>query len=249
MGSGASPVMEPRESKSGPFPTTHWSLLGRAAGQDAGARRLALTELLMRYQPAMRAHVARRFGRTLRADQIDDVVQGFITRHILEKDLLSRADRGRGRFRALLCTALDRYVIGELRRRRHGVVSLDDVLPEADKSPGPDQEFNIAWARQVIDEALARMQARCAGSRPELWGLFETRLIGPILSGTPAPPYAQLVAQYGFASPMQAMNALVTAKRWFREALASVIAEYAGDRAEVEAEVSDLLTCLGGYRA
>ncbi|HNQ22826.1 MAG TPA: hypothetical protein PKK06_07015 [Phycisphaerae bacterium] len=241
--------MDQPERNVGQFPTTHWSLLARAAGEDADARRPALAEVLTRYQPAMRTHVARRFGRTLAADQIDDVVQGFITHHILEKELLGRADRARGRFRSLLCTALDRYVITELRRRRQGVASLEDVPPAPGKSAGPEQEFNLAWARQVIDEALSRMHARCAASRPELWELFETRLVGPILGSAPAPPYAQLVAQYGFASPMQAMNALVTAKRWFREALASVVAEYAGEDAEAEAEVSDLLNCLAGWRA
>jgi hypothetical protein len=44
----------------------------------------------------------------------------------------------------------------------------------------------------------------------------------------------------GFKTPLQASNALVTAKRMFERQLRSVVAEYAGDESEVESELMDL---------
>ena len=52
----------PLDSKS--FPTTSWTLVGRAVADaaDPAALRQALTELLNRYLPALRAHLSIRDG-------------------------------------------------------------------------------------------------------------------------------------------------------------------------------------------
>src|SRR5687767_9577992 len=96
----------------GRFPTTQWSLVARAGAAGEAARREALGVLLERYRPALRAHL---LSRRIRPERADDLVQGFITDKLIEKDLLARADKSRGRLRHFLQAALENYAANQLR--------------------------------------------------------------------------------------------------------------------------------------
>ena len=99
----------------------------------------------------------------------------------------------------------------------------------------------MAWARSVISEALRQMQAECESSgRTDLWGVFQCRVVGPILEGAPPVDYRELVERFGFQSPTQASNALTTAKRMYARALRSAVGEYARDEHEIESEIEEL---------
>jgi DNA-directed RNA polymerase specialized sigma24 family protein len=229
------------------FPSTHWSEVRDAAGAGAGPGREALAGLLRRYLPALKVYLARKRG--LRGEAADDLLQSFAAQKVLDGRFVAAADRERGRFRSFLLTALDHFVIDQARRERLGgrKVALHD--PEAPEEGPAAQDvpdaFDVAWARQVIDETLRRMREQCdAGGRADLWGLFDVRVVGPTLRGEAAPAYEELVARFGFASPTQASNALVTAKRMFERTLRAVVMEYAGGGASVEGELRDLQEIL-----
>src|SRR5687768_13319011 len=232
------------------FPSTHWSLVGRAggaAGADAGVAREALADLLRRYLPALKVYLARKRG--MRSEGAEDLLQSFVGQKVLDGRFVAAADAGRGRFRSFLLTALDHFLIDQARREqaRGRNVALDDAGPAGEgpaAAEAPDA-FDVAWGRQVIDETLRRMREQCeAGGRADLWGLFDARVVGPTLRGEPAPAYEQLVARFGFDSPTQASNALVTAKRMFERSLRAVVMEYAGCDASVEGELRDLREVL-----
>jgi hypothetical protein len=53
-----------------------------------------------------------------------------------------------------------------------------------------------------------------------------------------------VVVRFGFKSPTEASNALVTAKRMFVRALRSVVAEYATDEAGINGEIEELRAIL-----
>jgi RNA polymerase sigma-70 factor (ECF subfamily) len=231
-----------RESPS--FPTTRWTLVGRA---EAGGDELAA--LLKRYLPALRAYLM--LERRLNADVADDLLQGFTASRILEQNLLSRADAARGKFRTFLLTALRNYAADEARaanaaKRRPAdgnLASLDEAR-DVGTSDSCDS-FDIEWARQTLADAIERMRKECQNSgRPQLWELLRVRVIEPALTGGQRPPYEQLVARFGFATPMQASNALITAKRMFARALRATIGRYADDDEEIERELDDLRTIL-----
>src|SRR5262249_22513308 len=97
------------------FPSTHWSLIGRAGTVDPAVKRQALAELLTRYMPAIKAYLT--LKRHIAPDQVEDLFQGFVASKILEQDLIARANPHKGKFRTWLLTALDRYVISEWRHR------------------------------------------------------------------------------------------------------------------------------------
>src|SRR5688572_6311922 len=247
VGGGAPQAVGP----SGQFPSTHWSCIDRARADTASAARPALAEVLRRYRPALFRYLA--VGRRIDANDADDLLQGFISSEILERHLVARAQPDRGRFRALLLTALDRYVSRNrrsaraLKRAPERAVSLDDLTPAsgpADAGPGPSEAFDVAWGRQVIAQALENMRRECEASRrPDLWAVFEGRVLAPTLEGAEPVPYEELVRRFGLQTPRQASNAVITAKRMFARHLAAVVGEYAGAD-EVEAEVEDLVRVL-----
>jgi RNA polymerase sigma-70 factor (ECF subfamily) len=226
------------------FPSTHWSLIDRSTHADRALRRQALGELLVRYWPALRGHLVARKG--IDPDAAEDLLQGFVTSKVLEQGVLARVVRAKGKFRTWLLTALDRYVISQRRyhsaakRAAPGVVSLDASPAVPSDSEGADV-FDLAWAREVLAEALRRLEAECTASqRPGLWRLFACRVLAPALDDAPAVPYEQVLGDLGYSSATQASNALVTVKRMFRRHLHGVIGEYAGSDDAIQEEMEDL---------
>jgi RNA polymerase sigma-70 factor (ECF subfamily) len=237
-----------------PFPPTRWSLVGRANQDDTLARNRALGELLGRYLPALKAHLV--FSKRMAPDRTDDLLQGFVSDKVLQDRLISYADPNRGKFRTFLLKALNNYVIsvarhdGAQRRSPEKLLDVADFPDEAQLEDDPAHAFNVAWGREVLAEALRRMQAECqSANRSDIWGIFECRLLNPILNQTEPPPYEALVTRFGFQSPTQACNLLITGKRMFARLLRSVIQEYAADESEIDAEIEDLKRILSGTDA
>ena len=224
------------------FPSTHWSLIGEG--------RSGLSMLFKRYRPAMVAYLARAYQ--FDSHRAEDMVQEFAASHLVEKDLMAKADRNRGRFRALLVTAMDHFVLNELRDERRvkrmpngGLKPLDQLELRESKDDGPVRAYEREWARQVVAQAVLRTQQEClAAGRGDLWGVFEQRFLNPLLEGGDVPDYEHLILPLGIATPSQASNLLITGKRMFARLLREVIAEYSANREEVEAEIVDLMEIL-----
>jgi hypothetical protein len=231
-----------------PFPSTHWSMVARA-GAERTAGQVALGTLLRRYSPALKSYLlANRWGS---ADHVDDLLQGFLADKVLEQDLIRHADRARGRFRSFLMTALKRYVIGEARRERalkrspgeRMVVDAEAALATHSAAPVADG-FDVAWARQVLSLALEQMRAECdTGGREDVWGVFEARVLEPMLRQADPVPLGELVRRFNVTAD-QASNLLATAKRMFARNLRHVVGEYAEGEEDVEDEIRSLREIL-----
>ena len=182
---------------------------------------------------------------------MDDAIQGFLASQVLEKDLIAKAQRERGKFRTFLLTALSRYLVSEfrkkttLRRAPQGLVDMTGVDPPA-QGACPDQGFEVEWARLVLKQTIERLREECIQlGREDVWGVFEARLYLPLFHEHPKLSYAQIVSRYRIKSPTDASNLLVAAKRMFRRLLRSVISEYAiHDPNEVDEEIADLMKIL-----
>ncbi len=141
------------------FPTTSWSLVALAARHDDQKTREALGQLLTRYMPALHAHLV--YSKGLTPDKADDVIQDFVAKKILERDLIGRADSDLGKFRTFLLSALDRFLLNCIRDARakkrsagEGVELLGeraDLLSSDSEAP---RAFDLAWARGVLREAI-----------------------------------------------------------------------------------------------
>jgi DNA-directed RNA polymerase specialized sigma24 family protein len=232
------------------FPTTHWSLVARAGRDATECRRQALGDLLVRYMPALRAHLI--LGKRLPPEDADDLLQEFIAGKILEKNLIGRADCQLGKFRTFLLTALDRFMIDNYRQRaaqkrspgQGGLQALGDRA-EMVKAAQSSDAFDVAWARNVISETIRLMREECDSSgRKDVWGVFECRLLDPLLNGAEPVEYEALVERFGFQSPSQASNVFITAKRMFARLMRSVVGEYTLGSEEIESEIRDLMGVL-----
>ncbi|MBI5760262.1 MAG: sigma-70 family RNA polymerase sigma factor [Planctomycetales bacterium] len=234
-------------SPPGSFQTTHWSLIELAADAASAIRRPALEELLQRYYPALRAHLVLR--KRLEPHRAEDVLQGFVADKLLERNLVAHADRTQGKFRSLLLRSLENYVADQFRQRK-----IDNLAPldwgGESSTAEPAQEsvadvFEVAWARQVIAEAMQRMQASCARDfRGWLWPLFEGRILRPTLLDQPPVSYDELISAFHFDSPAQASNALITVKRQFQRILETVVVEYLDETEDLDTELADLRRIL-----
>jgi RNA polymerase sigma-70 factor (ECF subfamily) len=229
------------------FPTTHWSLVGRAAGRaGAGAGKVALGELVRIYLPALRAHLIGPMG--VDRDRAEDLLQGFLADKVLEQNMIAAADPGRGKFRTFLLTALERFVIDAHRREsaakrtpRGKVLDVEEFGHRAAKHHTPSNAFDRAWAGEVLNEVTRRLRAECQHSgRAHLWGIFEARMLRPIIDGAEPPSHDELARKYHLPSPAHSANALTSAKRMFTRTFRAVVAEYARDEAEVDSEIREL---------
>lgn len=225
------------------IPSTRWSLIARARDLDPDVQRQALGELFRAYLPALRTHLVRRYR--LSGEQAEEIVQGFLIEKAIERDLFSTAAKDKGRLRSLVLRSLQHYFIDWVRKENRKGRRLNEYELVADvSSPESVNDFTCEWARQVLNESMARMRAECKQKgKQSIWLLFEARILTPVLENKPPLGYEALVTRFGFSSPEQAANALVTAKRHFRRVLESVIAQYASDE-EVEEEIGELFRVL-----
>jgi len=205
------------------------------------------------YCPVLRGHLIRQMG--FAPDDADDCVQSFVAQKVLGKNALSRADAARGRFRVFLLRAFRNFAIGEIRRRRargraamhEGALRLDEVPEIAAVGGRLGHALDVEWARRIMALAIERMGRECAEKgRSDLWEIFSCRVLEPALAHAPIPPYESLVRRFGFQSPSQASNLLITAKRMFRRALAATVRDTVGDEVQVEEEIRELKAILAG---
>lgn len=233
------------------FPTTHWSVVVSAREDRRGA---ALGRLVQMYTPALRTYLL--LERRLSPQDVDDAIQGFVADRVLESSLLAKADPARGKFRSLLLAALNNHINSEYRRAtakkrapEAGISSLDAATHAASADQDPFRAFNRAWAMQLLTRAQEVMRAECERiGRPEIWGVFRKRELAPIYEGTAPISYEAIVSEFGFKSPSQASNTIVTAKRMFDRILREIIREYATPE-QVEDEIRDLFLAFSNAKS
>ena len=240
-------------SARGDIPHTRWSLVARANAGSEHAASKALDELLRMYCPVLKKHLVRDMNFT--RHRAEDLVQEFVARKILANNALANADAARGRFRAFLLKSFTNFAVSEIRKdRAHKRAPHNDQELSLDDSPDlavSDEPFHHAldleWARQILAMAVERMRKECkAKNRGDLWEVFTCRVLDPTLRQAPVPSYEQLVQRFGFESPSQASNLLITAKRMFRRALTDTVRDTVADDSQVEAEIQELKAILSG---
>lgn len=224
---------------------TRWSQILQAR-QESGAD--ALQRVVERYVPAIRLYL-RAPKWQFDEHSIDALVQKFVERRLLNRVLLRRADPDRGSFRALLRTAIHNFVVDELRSpgeplARRGALRPIDSAPERQESgavPAPADAIDAWWATQVLQQAISRLHEECRrrGLRG-VWEVFEARLLRFEEPHRSDETYDGLAVQLGFGTPKQAANALVTAKRVFRQLLEEVLREEADDGTSLADQLAEL---------
>ena len=233
------------------FPSTHWSVVIQAGHVNPQTRRRALEQLLRAYWTPLLFYL--RTIKRMDHHKAEDILQGFVTDKVIENDLFAKARAGSGKLRSLLVSALDNYTIDRYRydaaekRAPPNMVDLDNTDELAQSQTSPDS-FDVAWARRVLEQAAELMRKDCESTgRPELWGVFEARILTPLLTQTEPAPYADLIEKLGFTSPGRAADALVIAKSRFAESLRAIVGQYAKP-SNIDSEIADLKAILAAHR-
>jgi DNA-directed RNA polymerase specialized sigma24 family protein len=160
----SAPDLPPR---TGAFATTHWTMILTAGKVAQGEANPAMTALCERYWYPVYAFVRRRCGDPHNAL---DLTQGFFTR-LLEKQDLAGVERGHGRFRAWLLTAVQHYLANEHDRARaekrgggqvplsiNGADAESRYLLEPFHEFTAERIFERRWALSILGQTLAALR-------------------------------------------------------------------------------------------
>lgn len=221
------------------FQTTQWSLVLNAR-KDPDAAKRALESLCRMYRPPVLAYIVAHHYTT---ESAEDLTQAFFARFI-EQGYYLKADPLRGRFRALLLTALKRFLDDALDRetaiKRGGqarMVSLDSSAdPSLHGRDSPEFAFHRSWAHTVVQSSLRKLreEAYDAGKAD----LFD-ELSAFIAERPDDADYARVAAMFGMRR-----NTLAVAVHRLRHRLRALIreqlADTAADAGELDMELRDL---------
>lgn len=235
--------MCPESSDTSMWPHTQWTRLGDhpgSAGADAGQ----LDELIKKYFSPLKTHLERKFPWL--GPEAEMLVTEFSEDRMLKEGWLQQPKADKGRFRDFLKRSLENFVKDRLRRDGlHRHEPLDELTQEPSMPAPTAPTFDLVWTQTVLAQALGQMEADCKDPKKDqprrgyIWGIFQVRMLEPILEDAKPMPYEELVTRYELKSVTEATNMLLTAKRMFARHLNDVIAEYEGKGA-AQLEIEEL---------
>jgi RNA polymerase sigma-70 factor (ECF subfamily) len=246
----AADEQQPARAGASEFATTRWSLVLGTAARDAAESRSALETLCRAYWYPIYAYIRRRVGDI---HEGQDLTQSFFER-LLEKGTIATADPQRGRFRAFLLTACQRFLINEWEKARaakrgggRSAVSLDFDLGEsryaveAVDSLTPERLYEQQWAVTLLGRVLDELRAEYAAKRKETQ--FER--LKEFLSGASRDrEYASAAAVLGMTEAAVRVAAHRMRGR-YRELLRAEIAQTLENPEDVDDEIRSLFSLLG----
>jgi RNA polymerase sigma-70 factor (ECF subfamily) len=155
----------------GNFPNTHWTLLARTRSADASVARGAIDEVCANYHYPLYCYI-RRSG--LPHHDAEDALHDFFNK-LLRLGVFSEANPERGHLRALLATALRRFLQNWKRDRpyRHCEVSSDATTSDNDEEKRflreqfiehetPERIFDRKWGLELLTRVVAQLSERYA---------------------------------------------------------------------------------------
>jgi len=231
------------------FLTTQWSLIENIkAGQDED--QVLIGFFLQEYWKPVYCYLWRSGYDN---EQAKDLTQAFFHEVVLNKDLVGRADKAKGRFRSFLLHALKQFAtkqnLKEKARKRipkEKMVSLDVTeppgLPVSLTQASVEESFNYAWISAMMERVLSLVKADCAEHGMKVhWALFYERVVRPLLMDRQAPSLAELCQAHGIENVQTASNMIVTVKRRFRAALEQNVRRTLLDGDQSPEEIEELL--------
>jgi RNA polymerase sigma factor (sigma-70 family) len=231
------------------FATTHWSVVLEAGQGDCSRAAAALERLCRAYWYPIYAFIRRRGADPHSAE---DLTQSFFA-YLLEKEMLKKVDRNKGKFRSFLQAAVGNFLANEWDKRqavkrggRRQIVSWDELAAEdlyanepAD-SLTPERLFERSWAFALLERALARLkQEYAAADKTELFAGLEPELTREVAPGWHAARAQELGMSEGAVKV-----ALHRLRKRFGELVRSEIAHTVSSPDEVEGEIQHLFAAV-----
>lgn len=224
------------------FQTTMWSEVRRAQAKSTAA----LDALLARYRPPVCGFLR---AKGLQAADAEDLTQEVFQR-ILEKDLLARVDRSKGRFRWLLL-GITRNLLREHAKRRTAKKRGGGRAPVALEgergapidflaAPEEDESFDRLWVANLVDQAVAAAREDDRARGVDHVALLLESAINDV-------PHAELARRHGI-KVQDVKNRLHRARKRISEHLLRIVRSYASSIDEYQAELAILSRYVGDGR-
>jgi RNA polymerase sigma-70 factor (ECF subfamily) len=228
------------------FGSTTWTAVVNAQAQETAVAKKNLELLIERYWRPVYSFI-RQFGNDHEAAK--DLTQGFFTAFV-ERDIVSYADRERGKFRTFLMASIKRYLALQHRHQvRHPVPApLSDIDVAARESSfqsglgeAPERAFARNWAKSLLENCIARFREECRALSKELrYRAFEERfLVDPQRFA----PYAQIAAKLGI-TVSEVRKHLERGRKRLARMIREEVAHSVGTPNEREGELQELVGCL-----
>jgi len=217
------------------FPATAWSLLSRLRDPRDPRVQEYLNRMIEAYWRPVYKYVRIAWKRS--NEDAKDLTQAFFV-HLLEGDLLAKADPERGNFRKLLMAALRNFLSNEARaekaEKRGGgrtVVSLDGDAGDswASDPADPAEAFEAQWAREILERSIGLLGERC---RPEVYAAFRRFHLEEA-------SVKQIAAETG-ATEARVAHHLQDARGILRRLVTDEIRRYVQDETEIARELETL---------
>lgn len=231
----------------GSVPATLWTVILKAKDPSAVDRRAALEQLMKSYWKPAYLFIRRR-GNDVEASK--DIVQGFFAA-LMERNYLQYVQRGQGRFRTFLLTALQHYMADEFDRAKalkrgggRSVVALDVAEAEQEIGPAsasPEKDYHREWATKVLGDALQGV--RRDFDRDGRLAEFETLKLYLSQARPEGASYAGAAAALGVTED-DIRTRVRTLRARYREAILDVIRSYSDGEEEARDELRDLLSAF-----
>ena len=217
------------------FPPTAWSLVERLRDPSDPRVQEYLNRMIQTYWRPVYKFVRISWKRS--NEDAKDLTQAFFI-HLLEGQLLAKADPERGNFRRLLLTSLKNFLSNEARAaeaiKRGGerqIVSLNVEGSEqwAQNPKDPVAEFEGQWAREVLERSIERMPQQVRREAVTAFHRFHLE----------EKAVKEIAAELG-ATETQVAHYLQDARAALRRLVTDEIREYVQDEAEIARELDTL---------
>ena len=177
----------------------------------------------------------------MKPEDAEDLTQAFFEK-LLAREFFQKVQKDGGRLRSLLLTSMKHFATDEWRRgvaQKRGsdrVVEIDGLSAEerlkaeAQDQVGPDLEFDRCWAREILRQAMEKLEAAYDDSgKAKVFGALKNQLV----SGQDR-SYQEIAEELGLAESTARVLAFKLRRRYRRfieEAVADTVttAEQAAD--------------------
>lgn len=225
------------------FPLTRNSALAALSSSNLAERARGLEILSSAYWRPIYSYLRLRWSRS--HEEAADLAQEFFA-DVVQKQLLTRFDATRARFRTYLRVCIDGLVANHDRaasrlKRGGGAATVhlefEDVRDEMERraTESPEAVFEREWSRAVFSIALQRLRAECeAAGKAQHFELLERYDLSD-----ERPTYAELSRRFGI-SVTDVTNRLSRVRRELRGVVLDVLRELTASEEEFREEARAL---------
>lgn len=228
------------------FPETVWTRI-RQAGND---QQTAIDDFVRGYREPVRRFI---IMQGIPAEHAEDLVQEVFIQ-FFDKELLSKADSNKGRFRSFLI-GVTKNILGHWREKESAlkrgggkpVISLDDKVAGETKmtyedviaAPKEDESFDRVWMEYIFERAYERLKHECDEQRLPYYDALSSYIESESCA------YSDVAKQMG-VTEQQVKNYIHRAKKKLIDLARSEISRYCSSEDELRDEVRHLARYLPG---